>query len=239
MSRAYLTTDDGPTKQTPKLMDYLTEHGITPIFFFTGTQIELNHDEAIDAIKRGAIVGNHSYSHPNFDKISLEEGIVEITKTEVILNKLYKEAGVEREYKLFRFPYGAQGGENKQKLQEFLCFLGFDRIDDREVTSPYYIRGGHKEAIDVYWTFDFEEYRMHKKDGFGLHDILAKIHDKRKGEQYGLLDADTLHIVLIHDHMETEELLPGYYTLLLNYVMKNGVTFVQPEYIRHRDYECK
>ena len=51
---------------------------------------------------------NHSYSHPDFRKLSLEQGLKEIEKTQAIVFKT-----IGRYPRIFRFPYGLV---NKQIL---------------------------------------------------------------------------------------------------------------------------
>ena len=57
------------------------------------------------------VVGNHSYSHPDFAEISYEEGISEIEKCDTLLDDIYEKAGAGRKYRPFRFPYGNKCGE--------------------------------------------------------------------------------------------------------------------------------
>ena len=117
MSKAILTIDDIASKNTPAIVDYLCEKHIKAVLFAVGENVEKYFDEAVYALQKGMIVGNHSYSHPSFSKLSLEEGIAEIEKNEEVLTRLYEKAGVAREAKVFRFPYGDKGGENKEALQ--------------------------------------------------------------------------------------------------------------------------
>ena len=138
MINAVLTIDDISSKNTPAIIDYLCEKGIKCVMFAWGAFVENLFDEAVYALKHGMIVGNHSYSHPNFSKLTLEEGINEIEKCEAVLDKLYKDAGVERRYRPFRFPYGDKGGENKDALQKYLAEKGFDKLDDRSITWPWW-----------------------------------------------------------------------------------------------------
>ena len=39
------------------------------------------------------------------------------------------------------------------------------------------------------------------------------------------------HIILLHAHNETDELVPGYYRLLLDDLLNHGVQFVKPEFV--------
>lgn len=80
------------------------------------------------------IIGNHSYSHPQFSELSFEDGIKEIEKCEEILNKLYRDAGVERKYRPFRFPYGDKGGVHKDEYQEYFKSHGFSKLNDTEIS---------------------------------------------------------------------------------------------------------
>lgn len=78
MSKAYLTIDDSPTKITPDIVNYLIGKGITPILNFIGQKVDTYFDEAVYAVKRGAIIGNHSYSHEHFSELSLNDCLSEI-----------------------------------------------------------------------------------------------------------------------------------------------------------------
>ena len=120
MFSALLTIDDIASKNTPAIIDYLDEKKIPVIMFAWGENVERYHDAALYALKKGIIVGNHSYSHPHFSELTFEECVKEIEKCEAILDDLYKEAGVERRFRPFRFPYGDKGGDNKEAIQKYL-----------------------------------------------------------------------------------------------------------------------
>lgn len=83
MNSALLTIDDFSSKNTPKIVDCLKEKGIKAIFFAIGVNVERYYEEAIYAVKNGMIVGNHSYSHPAFSSLTLQECIDEIEKCEL------------------------------------------------------------------------------------------------------------------------------------------------------------
>lgn len=230
MSIAYLTMDDGPSDITRDIIDYLTERGIKPIFFFTGQHIEKKMEEGIYALKKGAIIGNHSYSHPNFEQLTLEQCINEVEKTEELINEIYQHAGVVRKFKLFRFPYGARKFKESEEFQKYLKNQGFCKLDDTRITSEWYDREGLKESVDVLWTYDFTEYRVHNETSLTYEDLIARIHEKKQESSESLLDEESRHIVLLHDHVETNAIIPRYYQKFLDYVMLHGVTFVEPEF---------
>lgn len=65
----YLTFDDGPSKNTGKVLDVLKEHGVKATFFVIGKDLT---EEGIEYMKRavaeGHDIGMHTYSH-NYKKI--------------------------------------------------------------------------------------------------------------------------------------------------------------------------
>ncbi len=232
MIKACLTIDDGPTQLTPAFVDYLNAKGITPVLYFYGRQIERHFDEGVYALQQGAIVGNHSYSHPHFSELSAEACIREIDMQEELLKELFDAAGVKREHKLFRFPFGDKGGDNKERIQAHLREKQFSRIDDRAIDAPWYKQQGLDRDIDALWTFDFAEYQLHHGNGFTYDDILKRIHDRQPANGSSLLEEGSHHMILIHDHEQTHEVVPDYYKRLIDHVIEQGVTFETPQFMR-------
>lgn len=223
MIKAVLTIDDIASKNTKAIVDYLNEKGIQAIMFAVGQNVERYYDAAVYALQKGMIVGNHSYSHPSFGEISLEEGIKEIEKNEELLDKLYKDAGVERKYRPFRFPYGNKGGENYKALQTYFSDHGYDKVSDVNIAYDWWKEGKLNEDIDTLWTFDFEEYYLRPGNDFSKEDIWKKIE--------AFIKEDGQQLILLHAHDETEELYENYYKEFIDYLLENGVTFVKPEFI--------
>lgn len=231
MSKAYLRIDDSPSKITPDFIDYLTDKGITPIIFAVGKNIKKHFDNAVYALKKGAIIGNHSFSHPQFSSLTFKQCISDIEKCELWLEKLYVTAEVERKYKFFAFPYGDKGGKNKDKLQQYLKNKGFSRIDDRNINFDWYKEYNLDKDIDVFWTFDFGEYQLQQNNSFLYETILYRIHDKNPDNGGVLLEPNSNHIVMIHDHDMTNKVMPEYYKTILDHVIDCGVEFIQPKFI--------
>lgn len=64
-SEVWLTIDDGPTDDTPALLELLDRHGATATFFVKGT-LALKHAAFVrDVVARGHSVANHSQTHPS------------------------------------------------------------------------------------------------------------------------------------------------------------------------------
>lgn len=231
MIRALLTIDDVSSENTPAIVDYLCSRNIKPIMFMVGQWAEDHPEQLIYALKHGMIVGNHSYDHPKFSELSFEECINEIEKNEEVLERFYSQAGVERKYRPFRFPYGDKGGDNKQLIQKYLYDKGFDKVRDTELDYAWWKEQGLDKDIDTFWTFDFAEYNIRPGSGFGLDDVMKRIYDTDPKDGAQLLKENSNHILLLHAHDETEALVPEYYKIFIEELLKNGVEFIDPGFI--------
>lgn len=232
MIHAILTIDDIASANTPAIVDYLNEKGITALMFAVGENVEKYYDNAVYALQHGMIVGNHSYSHPAFSEISLEEAKAEITKNEALLDKLYADAGVPRRFRPFRFPYGNRGGANEAALQAYFRENGFDKLKDTQIPYAWWKEYGLDKNVDTLWTFDFAEYQIRPDSGFTVDDVWARINDKSPKTGAALLADPGSHILLLHAHDETDAMVPGYYRLFIDYLLENGVVFDVPEFIK-------
>lgn len=231
MNTALLTIDDFSSGNTPAIVDYLKEKGIKIIFFATGKNVEEYYEEAIYAVKSGMIVGNHSYSHPHFSSLTPEECFAEIEKCEQVLDKLYKDSGVERKYRPFRFPYGDKGGENKDIIQKYLKDKGFHKVDDKHIPYPWWKEFSLDTDIDTFWTFDFAEYLIRPGSDFTKESVWEKMNDQNPEAGAALFGENNRHILLLHAHDETEELVPEYYKQFVDYLLEKGITFDEPGFI--------
>lgn len=234
MNSGILTIDDISSGNTPAIADYLCEKGINAILFATGMNVEKYYEEAVYALKKGMIVGNHSYSHPAFSTITFDEGCREIERCEALLNRLYEDAGVERKFRPFRFPYGDKGGMNKDALQVYLKENGFHKVTDTQITYPWWKENQLDSDIDTKWTFDFCEYNIRPGSGFTMDNVWEKMHDPNPSLGAALFADDNRHILLMHAHDETEAMVPEYYKLFIEHLLENGFMFEAPAFSTFR-----
>lgn len=61
----WLTIDDGPTDDTPALLDILRSRGVRATFFLKGSLASLNEHLVRSIVDGGHTVGNHSQTHPS------------------------------------------------------------------------------------------------------------------------------------------------------------------------------
>lgn len=231
MIQAILTIDDIPSQVTPAIVDYLNAKGIPAILFAVGRDVDRHPDQAIYALRRGMIVGNHSYTHPRFSELSLEAAIEEVERCEQALDRLYQAAGVPRTARPFRFPNGDKGGAIKDALQRYLSEKGFDKVRDTQIPYPWWKETGLDRDIDTFWTFNFMEYRIRPQSGFTMDDVWKRMRDPAPASGAPLFGKDGRHILLLHAHDETEAMVPGYWRQLIDGLLENGVTFEKPAFM--------
>src|SRR4051794_910680 len=98
-----LTFDDGPhTTLTPKLLDLLAARHIKATFFVLGECVEQNPQILQRAAKEGHEIANHSWSHPQLNRLSDEAARSQLKRTDDLIRSLI---GVRPTH--FRPPYGA------------------------------------------------------------------------------------------------------------------------------------
>ena len=62
--QVWLTIDDGPSAETPALLDLLDRHRARATFFLVGDRAQRQPDLVREIVRRGHGVGNHSQGHP-------------------------------------------------------------------------------------------------------------------------------------------------------------------------------
>lgn len=99
-----LTFDDGSDgTNIGAILKILSDNNVKATFFLTGKAV-VNHPTKIKSIIAGGhAIGNHSYAHPYFTKISTTSMKSELTKTETTIKNLTGKTTVP----YFRPPYGA------------------------------------------------------------------------------------------------------------------------------------
>lgn len=103
----------------PGLLAVLEEKKVTGTFFVTGRFARKFSGIVKDIAAAGHEIGNHGFSHPHPDMISLEQNQKEIQDTE----KVFQEVGITYS-KLFAPPYG----EHKSHVLQGADLLGYKTI---------------------------------------------------------------------------------------------------------------
>ena len=127
-----LTFDDGPEPgHTEAILAVLARHKVPATFFLIAEKAKL-HPDLVEQMRAlpGAVIGNHSWSHPNFHDIAVEEQRKEVDSADTLL---HADLGTTP---LFRYPYGNSSCDT----------------NDRVHTLGYRIVGWHVDSCD--WAYD-------------------------------------------------------------------------------------
>lgn len=131
-----LTFDDGPViETTTPVLDALQRNQAYATFFLLGKRAENHHDLVKRIIREGHEVGNHSYSHANYNRMNTEEQMEDIFRTNQIIEIISGQP-----VRLFRPPGG---------------YLSMDMVDKCQAA----------DLIIAYWTLkqDPKDWRNGKR----------------------------------------------------------------------------
>jgi len=117
--RVYLTFDDGPSRNTDKILDILAEYNVKATFFVIGSSEEEDLKRYKRIVDEGHTLGMHSYSH-NYKILykSLEDFDKDFTK---LWKLLYDTTGYMPV--LYRFPGGSLNLASNHNMKDFIRYL--------------------------------------------------------------------------------------------------------------------
>ena len=241
--RAFLTIDDGPSQTLRNKIDYLFSKSIPAVLFCQGSFLEQRAEQAIYAIEKGYIIGNHSFDHPYFSTLEIDQCFSQIERTDKIIDQIYEKANTKRAAKYFRFPHGDKGGlqlsgainlnareisERKQLIQNFLHKLGYSKPKFETITYPYYKNSTLSIDLDWMWTYDVTDWKFrmpHQRSVDVLREMFSRM-DEHSPENYkGLNYPYSDEIVLIHDHPESDDI----FMPVIERLLFKGIVFAKPE----------
>jgi cellulose synthase/poly-beta-1,6-N-acetylglucosamine synthase-like glycosyltransferase/peptidoglycan/xylan/chitin deacetylase (PgdA/CDA1 family)/spore germination protein YaaH len=100
--KVVLSFDDGPDPRfTPEILDVLKSRGAPATFFVTGIAANAHLGLLQREFREGHEIGNHSYTHPHFDRLGRAQLLVELNLTARLFESVLGARTL-----LFRPPYG-------------------------------------------------------------------------------------------------------------------------------------
>jgi peptidoglycan/xylan/chitin deacetylase (PgdA/CDA1 family) len=109
-----LTFDDGPSAiLTPKLLDLLAARHIKATFFVIGQNVAAHPEIVARAAREGHEIGNHSWSHPNFARMSDEAVRRQLWQTDQAIRSATGNGPT-----LLRPPYGSITARQKRWIHD-------------------------------------------------------------------------------------------------------------------------
>jgi len=163
-----LTCDDGPSAAvTPQILDVLNRHHVHATFFIVGVNVPGNESLLRRMYQDGHEIGNHSWSHPDFTTLTLDQLDMQIQRTQAVVVA----AGVPAPT-LFRPPYGAVNSVVRNRVPLTFAMWNVDPEDWRQKTGKDVadhtiagVRAGR--VVDLHDT--------HKPTAEGLEQIITTL----------------------------------------------------------------
>lgn len=126
-----LSFDDGPSKTlTIELLQILKSNNATATFFIIGNKVNQYKDIILEIYNAGNEIGNHSYDHSNFTKLSKEQITEQYNKTNELIYQVTNEYPT-----LFRPPYGAINNKVKEHINSPVILWSIDSNDWRKMSD--------------------------------------------------------------------------------------------------------
>lgn len=207
---------DGPTR-AKALIKELQEHGIKQAAFFATTS-HLN-EEGKARLKAyanaGHVIANHTHTHPDINKTSLEDYLQEITTAH---NKIKDYPNFKP---WFRFPY-LREGDTQQKRDGVRAYLAQNGYRNAYITLnnyDWYIENLFQDALKNGKEVDFEKLK-----NFYIDVIIqgAQYYDELAVKYLG---HSPKHVILLHE-MDITALFVGD---LADAFRENGWQVISPE----------
>src|SRR5690606_33904006 len=146
----YLTFDNGYDQgHTASILDILKKHDVPATFFVTGHYVKSEPELIKRMVDEGHIIGNHSYTHPDFTKLSKAEMAKELKMVE----KAVKELTDQKEMVYVRPPRG-MFNENTLRWAEELGY------------------------IHIFWSVAFKDWEVDRQRGweYAYNQMMQQVH---------------------------------------------------------------
>ena len=137
---------------TAKILSTLKKHKVQAVGFVNEDKLEHSREERIALLRQwvesGMTLGNHTYSHPDFNSLTVEQFEEEITKGEVVTKQLMR---ARQPYQLyFRHPMTHTGDtkEKKEAIEKFLETRGYKVTPHTIENSDFIVNVPYAEALE-------------------------------------------------------------------------------------------
>lgn len=143
----YLTFDDGPSVQTPQILEILKEYNVKATFFVVGHDDEQSRQRMKAVVDAGHAIGVHTYSHDYKTIYSSVSAYLDDFNRQYEL--IHEATGVYPQ--IFRFPGGSINGYNGVTYQEIISEMvrrGFVYFDWNVATGDA-VAGGNQDKASL------------------------------------------------------------------------------------------
>lgn len=203
-----------------------------------GLQVRGERDARVQLLEEwlnaGLDLGNHTYSHPDPNRIPLDRYTDEITSGEVVTKHLLKGRGKTMRY--FRHPFTHTGPtvEYKKGIETFLASRGYEIAPFTLENSDYIWALIHRRAVE---RNDLEtvarvrkEYIEHLGLAIGAAERISKTMFRREIPQVWLMHANLLNSEVLPQMLELFQ-TRGYVIVALETALKDPAYRTADQYV--------
>src|SRR6185503_8088740 len=136
---------------TVKILSTLKKHKVPAVGFVNEGKLENAREERIALLRQwvdgGMMLGNHTYSHSDFNSLTVEQFQEEITRGEVVTRQLMRSREPYQLY--FRHPMTHTGDtrEKKEAIEQFLSAHGYKVTPHTIENSDFIFNVGYAPAL--------------------------------------------------------------------------------------------
>jgi peptidoglycan/xylan/chitin deacetylase (PgdA/CDA1 family) len=181
-------------------------------------------------LNAGLMLGNHTYEHLDFNKMSLIEYQDQVTRGEIITRKLMKERGNNRFYIRFPFNHNGNTKEKKEAMHAFLKERGYTPAPFTIEHSDYIFNEVYSKAKH---NSDVKLAQQIRNEYLNFIDTAFAYFERRSREVLGY---EPKQIFLIHVNEINAECLPE----MLARIKKRGYSFISlDEAMKDKAYQIE
>ena len=184
---------------------------------FTGDKLDSSKVKILEQwLDAGMLLGNHTYAHKNYNKISFAEFKEDILNGEIVLKELLASKGFELKY--FRHPFLFRG-DTKEKADSLQAFL--DSL--KYLVAPVTI-----DNSDYIFSWAYEKAKSEKNDtlmkkiGTNYISYMEDVLHYYENQSIALLGYNIKHILLFHANLLNADYIEDLVKIYLN----NGYEFI-------------
>lgn len=205
---------------TAKILSTLKKHKVQAVGFVNEHMLENSREQRTALLRQwvdsGMILGNHTYSHPDFNRLTVEQFQEEITKGDVVSRQLMRSRQPYQLY--FRHPMTHTGDtkEKKEAIEKFLAARGYKVTPHTIENSDFIFNVGYVGALQK----NDEALAKRVRDEYVAYTIAAtQFAEKISPEIFG---REIPQLLVIHANDITAECLDE----ILQKFEARGYTFV-------------
>ena len=170
-------------------------------------------------LKAGQQLGNHTYSHPDFDKLTLAEFTADAERGELLLKRLLPK--YHQQLRFFRFPFN-HAGDTEEKKAGFRKWLAQNHYEVATCTienSDWVFAAAYDKALSRHDSGQIQKIRTAYLD---YTDAKLPFFEKASRDVFG---REFPQVFLLHANRLNADVLDD----LLSHVEKRGYRFVTLE----------